>query len=218
MRLLHLTLHVRLTGTGPIEDMHAAGKRYLVSFWHCHLLLMVFGYFQRPICVMISRHRDGELIARTMRRFGVDSSRGSSSRGGPAALKELIDFAAYRGSIAITPDGPRGPRCVAAAGVVRAAQSTRLPLMPVAFISERKKLLRSWDRFEIPLPFSRAMFVYGEQIHVPSDLGPEDVESWRAEIEHRMNELVEHAENNFDEMYASGLTMRQLRRRNRRKE
>lgn len=205
LRLLHFSLRVRHVHVDRIEELNKQGKNYLLAFWHRHLLLMVFARYRKPILPMISQHKDGEYIARTMERFGSSAARGSSTRGGSAALREMIDSAAERGyNLAITPDGPRGPALVAQKGVVLAAQRAGCPVVPVALISERKKVLRSWDSFEIPKPLSRAIFVYGEAVHVPAELDVDGVERWRQSIEKDMRTLTETAERDFDALWRSG--------------
>lgn len=201
MRLLHASLRVRHLNQRNLTAMHEAGGKYLLAFWHCHILLMVFSRHHKPITVMISHHKDGEYIASTMRRFGVSATRGSSSRGGGNALKEMVDLAEQGWNIAITPDGPRGPARVAQPGVVIAARRSRVPIVPVAVISEKKRHLRSWDRFEIPHPFSRVMYVYGDPIHVPEALGESEVESWRQVVETAMRGMCDDAEARFGELW-----------------
>lgn len=203
IRALRATLRVRHINVDAVESLHRAGGHYIIAFWHCHILMMVFCRFQRPICVMISQHRDGEMIARTMEKFRVDPARGSSTRGGTAALREMIRIAAAGSNLAFTPDGPRGPRCVAQVGVVTAARMTGFPVIPIAFIAEHKRRLRSWDRFEVPRPFSRGMFVYGNPIPVPRELDVAGVEEYRVRIERSMNELVDEAEQHFDAVWRS---------------
>lgn len=138
IRLLYATLRVRHWGLERIESLNRAGKNYIVSFWHAHLLLMVYCRHRKPISVMISQSRDGELIARTMQRFSVDAVRGSSSRGGTGALRQIVRLGEERQNIAFTPDGPRGPRRIAQIGVVAAAQATGLPIVPVLVSSKKK--------------------------------------------------------------------------------
>jgi lysophospholipid acyltransferase (LPLAT)-like uncharacterized protein len=203
MSALHATLRVRHLHVERIEELNRSGRNYMLAFWHCYLLLMVFCRHRKPIMVMISRHKDGEFIATTMERFGVLSARGSSSRGGGAALREMMEAAQRGENIAITPDGPRGPARIAQAGVVLGAQRAGVPIIPVALISEKKRHLRSWDKFEIPKPFSRAMFVYGETITVPESAGEDEVEHWRKVIEDAMNSLSDGAENDFDRLWRS---------------
>ena len=205
MRLLHSSLRVRHVDLANMEDLNVSGRSYILSFWHCYILLMVFSRFRKPMTVMISKHRDGELIARTMDRFGIGSARGSSSRGGGSALRELVGAAARGENIAFTPDGPRGPARVAQLGVAAASQRTSLPVIPVALISERPRRLRSWDRFEIPRPFSRAFFIYGRPLQVPADAGADELAEWREKIEQEMNELSQRGEENFDQLWREGV-------------
>lgn len=201
MKSLHATLRVRHLNPGNLTSRNDRGERYILAFWHCHILLMIFSRIQRPITVMISRHKDGEYIASTMKRFGVDASRGSSSRSGREALRELVQHATNGWNISITPDGPRGPARVAQPGVVIAAKRTGLPVVPVAVISERKKRLRSWDRFEIPLPFSRVIFVYGDPISIPPGEKDDVIEKWRLHVEERMRSMCDETDARFDESW-----------------
>jgi lysophospholipid acyltransferase (LPLAT)-like uncharacterized protein len=167
---------------------------------------MVFAKYPRPIVAMISKHRDGALISRTVGYFGAISARGSTTRGGSAALKEMISAAREGRTLAITPDGPRGPRRVAQMGVVQAAQATGMPVIPAAFVAEWKKTLRSWDRFEVPLFFSRGIFAYGEPIMVPRKLSKEEMDEKRVEIENGLNGLIEETEASFRETWERGST------------
>lgn len=201
MRILHATLRVRHLNSRNMTEINDAGGRYLLAFWHCHILLMIFSRHRKPITVMISRHKDGEYIASTMRRFGVGASRGSSSKGGGEALDQMLDLCVRGWNIAITPDGPRGPARVAQVGVVLAARRSAVPIVPVAVIAERKKQLASWDRFEIPHPFSRVMYVYGEPIVVPADLPDSEIESWRVRVETQMRRMCDETEARFSELW-----------------
>ncbi len=134
IRALYWTLNVRHARSENIERT----PQYIIAFWHCHLLMMVKCRFRTPISVLISQSKDGELIARTMAHFEVDSARGSSSRGGSAAMRELIRLARLGTNLVFTPDGPRGPARIASDGVVYAAQMTGLPIIPIAFAAKKK--------------------------------------------------------------------------------
>ncbi len=127
---------------------------------------MPYSYRGRQISVLVSQSKDGELIARTVARLGIDSSRGSSSRGAMAGMRTLLRKAAEGWDIAFTPDGPRGPLREVQPGVILAAAATGLPVQPIAIAARRAKLLRSWDRFLVPLPFSTVHIVYGEPLVV----------------------------------------------------
>jgi lysophospholipid acyltransferase (LPLAT)-like uncharacterized protein len=137
IRGLRGTLRIRHSGSEGVERLRSVGRRYILAFWHAHLLMMVYARYPLPVVAMISSHRDGELIARTIEKFGASTARGSTTRGGGAALREMIRNA--RGStLAITPDGPKGPRHVAQRGVVQVAQATGKPIIPIAFIAQKK--------------------------------------------------------------------------------
>lgn len=138
IRTLHATCRVRHVDDEAIVAMNREQKRYVLALWHGHLLLMIKSRLVTPLTAMISQHRDGELIARTMEYFGVTASRGSTTRGGSGALKEMIRIGGSGSNLAITPDGPKGPPRIAQVGVVLAAQATGLPVMPVAFAAKKK--------------------------------------------------------------------------------
>src|SRR5205807_1015109 len=112
--------------------------QYVLAFWHAHLLLMLHSRYRRPITVMLSQSKDGEHMARVFDHYGAESARGSSTRGGTRALREMIRAARAGKNIVFTPDGPKGPPRVAKEGVVVAAQATGLPILPVAFAAKKK--------------------------------------------------------------------------------
>jgi len=134
IRTLHATLRVRHVNVENIAGV----PQYIIAFWHCHLLMMLHSRYKRPISVLISQSRDGELIARVFDYYGVESSRGSSTRGGTAAVRELIRAARDGKNIVFTPDGPKGRARVAKDGVVVAAKATGLPIVPIAFAAKKK--------------------------------------------------------------------------------
>jgi lysophospholipid acyltransferase (LPLAT)-like uncharacterized protein len=203
IRLIYATMRVRWINVEAMNAMHRQGQLYVLTLWHGQLLLMCYAGFKRPLTVMISQHRDGELIALTLRKFGVTAARGSTTRGGLGALRTMLQLAKEGHNLAFTPDGPRGPRHVAQPGVVAAAQLTGLPILPVAFVAKRKKLLRSWDRFEIPHLFSRGLFHFGAPIAVPRRLTDEEMEAYRLQVEETLNNLSDEAERDFDRLYNS---------------
>jgi lysophospholipid acyltransferase (LPLAT)-like uncharacterized protein len=174
--------------------MRAWEKRsepFILAFWHRHLLLMPYAYRGRRISVLVSQSQDGELIARTVARLGIDSTRGSSSRGGVSGMKTLLRKAAEGWDIAFTPDGPRGPLREVQPGVILAAAATGLSIQPVAVAASRKKLLRSWDRFLVPVPFSTVHFVYGEPLSVERR---GDMAAAAAELKRRLDGAEAEAE------------------------
>ena len=166
IRCLRATVRLVHHGDGELRAWEAEGRHFILAFWHRHLLLMPYSYRGRRISVLVSQSKDGELIARTVARLGIDSTRGSSSRGGAAGLRGLLRKASAGWDVAFTPDGPRGPAREVQPGVILVAAATGLPIVPVALAASRGKLLRSWDRFVVPLPFSTVHFVYGEPLRV----------------------------------------------------
>jgi lysophospholipid acyltransferase (LPLAT)-like uncharacterized protein len=134
IRALHATLRIRHV---RVENILGT-PQYILAFWHAHLLLMLHSRYRRPITVMISQSRDGEYIARVFDHYGVESARGSSTRGGSSALREMIRAARAGRNIVFTPDGPKGPARSVKDGVVVAAQATGLPIVPIAFAAKKK--------------------------------------------------------------------------------
>ncbi len=153
--------------------------------------MMPYSYQGKKLTILISRHRDGEYIARTMSYFGFDSIRGSTTSGAVSALKEILRKAQEGYDIAITPDGPRGPRQQIQMGVIEIARLTGLPIVPVSFSASRKKIFRSWDRFLFPYPFSRGIFYYGNPITVKREADDAYLNQKKLELEQTLNELTE---------------------------
>ncbi|MFB9355311.1 lysophospholipid acyltransferase family protein [Sneathiella chinensis] len=171
------------------------GKPFIMAFWHGRLLMMSIA--NRPPArahVLISRHGDGELIARTIKHWNLDSIRGSTSRGSVPALKEILRVIRKKEIVVITPDGPRGPRMRAQDGVVRIAALTGVPVFPVSYSTTRGRFLKSWDRFFLAKPFSRGVMLWGDPIEVARQEDPAAYEDARLEIENRLNELTREAD------------------------
>lgn len=195
VRFVHATTrwtHVR--GETP-EKYWAEGRAMLGCFWHNRMLLMPFIWPQgRPISMLISHHGDGRLISDIIGRLGIDTIAGSSSRGGADALRTMISTLKSGVSVAVTPDGPRGPRMHAAPGAVHAARLAGAPLIPVSLATSRRKVLRSWDRFLLDLPFARGVFVWGNPIDVPADAGDAEMEAVRLALESELNRISAEAD------------------------
>jgi len=170
----------------------------IFCIWHNRLflaLLMYDGYVKRRakeprLAAIVSASKDGGLVARILEHFGTEPVRGSSSRRGPQALLELTTWAERGYDLAITPDGPRGPRCVVQHGLVSLAHLTGLPVVPSSLHLGWKIRLRSWDRFQVPLPFSRCVMKFGEPIRVPQLNSDDEREKFRREIEERLKALT----------------------------
>jgi lysophospholipid acyltransferase (LPLAT)-like uncharacterized protein len=169
----------------------SAGRNIIIAFWHDQLLMMPKGYHGPGARILISASRDGEFIARTMHRYGFGTIRGSSTRGGKAAFREMVEQAREPFDLAITPDGPKGPRHEVKEGIVALARLTARPVVPLAFAASRGHRFASWDRFLLPYPAARTVFRYGEPV-VWHD--GEESESYRLRVQAGMMENLRLAE------------------------
>lgn len=199
VRFVYATSRWQSRGQDGPEQLGAAGQPFIVSFWHGRLLMMPLAWtVKKPLQVLISHHRDGELIARAMDPFGLGTIRGSTAKGGrekggAAALRSILQALKQGCYIAITPDGPRGPRMRASTGAVAAARLAKAPIFPLAYGVARRKVISSWDRFIIPLPLNRGIFLWGEPIDVHSDTA-EPLEQAALRLEAAMNALYDEAD------------------------
>lgn len=166
-----LTSRVRIHRADGCRAREGKKDPIVFAFWHRFQLLLVYAHRRRGVHVLVSRSRDGEFIARALTRMGFRTARGSSSRGGGAAFRDLLDVVAGGACAAFTPDGPRGPYRSVQPGVVALAVRSGAPVVPVAWAGTRVKELNSWDRFLIPWPFGRYAVVYGEPLFLTEE-GP----------------------------------------------
>lgn len=161
VRLLGATWRIERRGDEGVRACRAARKPYVLALWHGELLPLLWTHRNQGISVLISTHADGEIIARIARSLGCRTVRGSSSRGGARALLELVRELREGHVVAITPDGPRGPRRVFAPGAVVAAMRAGVPVVALGVTADRAWRLRSWDRLVVPKPFARLTVAYG---------------------------------------------------------
>ena len=189
------TLHYRMAYYDPTADpFHPAcngSKIYL--FWHEYLLFPLFVRAGAPICLLVSRHRDAEVLAQAAERLGFRTFRGSTNRGGTSATLRLMRWGRHC-HFAFTPDGPRGPRRKMSLGVIYLASWSGMPVVPVGVGYDRPYRVKSWDRFAIPRPWSRARCILGPAIFVPPGLGRSEIENYCGQIEQLLQRLTEIAE------------------------
>ncbi len=188
---------IRFFGREYFEWLRDNQKPFIYCIWHGRILLPIFVHRYENIQAMVSLHDDGEMIAQTLHRLGYETARGSSTRGGPRAMIEMIRYLKNGGIAAIMPDGPKGPRHEFKTGPVVIAQRSGAYLLPFTFSSTRLFQFKSWDRFTIMLPFSTSVAMYGEPVSVPADAGPGEVERIRQDLEKRMVELEQRADAYF---------------------
>ncbi|MCE9638326.1 MAG: lysophospholipid acyltransferase family protein [Planctomycetes bacterium] len=159
----------------------------IYTIWHSRILLGSATQAGLGVSVLISMHGDGEYIARTVERLGFGTIRGSSTRGGSRALLGLVETLRAGRDVALTPDGPKGPRLKAHPGCVGAASATGAPIIPVALECRTSKRLRSWDRFLLPAPFTKVAVRFGTPVLVPPDLDAAGVALWQTRVEEAMH-------------------------------
>ncbi len=165
----------------------------IVVFWHEYLLFPLYLRGNNNYAVLLSQHRDAEILSRAAYHLGFECVRGSTYRGGAAALRELM--AKSRGlNLAMTPDGPRGPRRKLAQGPIYLASKLGLPIVAAGIGYDRPWRMNSWDRFALPRPFSRARTVVSPAIHLPADLDRAGIEHYRQQVETLLNRLTVEAE------------------------
>jgi len=198
MRLFGMTLRFRENPLARASRLHPKKSQGIYAFWHAHQLGCCLFYHDIPIHIMISRSRDGEYVARLAQGLGFRPVRGSSSRGGAEASLAMLQAARQGHVLAITPDGPRGPRHQSHPGFHLLARKTGLPVHPVAIGFSDWWELRSWDRFRVPKPFSRAVAYVGEAVPMPGGDSPEDAK----EARRRLDEALNRAEDEADRLAA----------------
>jgi lysophospholipid acyltransferase (LPLAT)-like uncharacterized protein len=191
IRALIATIRYQVVFLGREHPVDPRQERYIYAFWHESMLLPTV--VRTEICVLISQHADGELIARACERLGIAAVRGSSTRGGSEALLRMLGVGRER-HLAVTPDGPRGPRRRVQLGTIFLASRTGLPVVPFGVAYQRAWRFRSWDRFAVPRPWSRAFAVVGHALAVPAGLDRPGLERYRLLLEEQMLALTAAAE------------------------
>ncbi|HEX8070084.1 MAG TPA: lysophospholipid acyltransferase family protein [Pyrinomonadaceae bacterium] len=190
IRVLGATASFTVEGWEHWQAATATGRPLIYTFWHDRILLSTYFWRRRGIVVMTSQSFDGEYIARFIQRFGYGAARGSSSRGGVGALVEMVKLMRAGRPAAFTIDGPRGPRHEAKLGALLLAKKTGAPVLPFAINAARYYAAPSWDRFQIPLPFTRARVRIAPPIYVPADADDAALAAKRDELQRVLDELA----------------------------
>ncbi|NNN06734.1 MAG: lysophospholipid acyltransferase family protein [Elusimicrobia bacterium] len=190
--LLSLTIRVKTVRDGFRADLRSKDRRFIYAFWHQRQAFFTVTHRGEKVSILISRSRDGDMIADTIRLCGVASVRGSSTRGAAGAVRAMMEALGAGLDVGITPDGPKGPAREVKEGVLFLAQKLGLPILPVTNAQSHKiVLVRAWDRFHIPLPFGRGAVVYGEPLLVGPD---DDLRAKAAELKSRLDAITLEAE------------------------
>jgi len=191
LSVLGRTLRIEVDGWGNLEQVERDGKVPIYCLWHDRIFAGTYFWRSRGLVVMTSQSEDGEYIARFLKKFGYGTVRGSASRGGVGALVEMIRLMnRSRLPTAFTVDGPRGPRYEAKSGPVLLAKKTGNPMLPFSVECRKLWTLNSWDRFQIPHPFSRVKVFIAGPIYVPPDANDEDLDRKLRELQESLDELV----------------------------
>ena len=187
------TLQWRVEGLEHYDAIIASGRQPVMAFWHGRILPATYYFRRRGIVVITSENFDGEWIARIIERFGFGTARGSSSRGGLKAMLQLVRDMERGKPAGFTLDGPRGPARAAQPGAIWLAQRTGNPVLPFHLEASSHWTMKSWDRTQVPKPFSTVALVIGDPMEVPRDAGDEQLESMRMELEQRLATLEHRA-------------------------
>jgi lysophospholipid acyltransferase (LPLAT)-like uncharacterized protein len=158
--LLCKTLRVTMVNKDIIDKLESENQNYILAFWHGTMLLPWFLQKGKNFSALVSQSKDGELLSRILKKWDYEVVRGSSHKGGEVALGIMVDLAKNKKSIAITPDGPRGPVFKMKAGAVITAKKAQVPLVLVGAGYKKKRVLKTWDSFQVPKFFSKAKVVY----------------------------------------------------------
>lgn len=169
-------------------------QNFVFAFWHGTMILPWYFMRNYNLSTIISQSKDGEVLTRVLTKWGYQVKRGSSSKGGKEVLEELISDAENSKSIAITPDGPRGPEREMKAGAVIVAKKTSTPIVLAGVAYKNRIKLKSWDHFEVPMFFSKAYIKFSEPIYVDGELSYEDTDALISELSKKLNALQNEME------------------------
>lgn len=187
------TWKVMNLGEDKVREARKVTGKVIYAFWHGRMLGLVFTHRFRDAHILISQHRDGELIAQVTKRLGYIPIRGSTTRGGSEGLFQMAEKA-REGDLGITPDGPRGPAYHFQMGAVSLAQRTGCPIVPIACSARSRKVLKSWDGFIIPFPFTTLIVVHGDPIQVERNCDEAGLEAKRKEAEEALRAATVQAD------------------------
>jgi lysophospholipid acyltransferase (LPLAT)-like uncharacterized protein len=191
VKMVGNTLRIETDGLDRVQSL---GKGVILSGWHGRTFLATRTFRGAGLWTIISLSRDGEMQDRIFRSFGFNTIRGSTGRGGAKAAIESIRVLKEGGIMAFTPDGPRGPSGIVQGGMLLMAKKSGAALVPVGVSASRRWLAPTWDKFMVPLPFSRGVMIFGEPLYLDAAATEEDVEAVRLKLESEMHRLQAEAE------------------------
>jgi len=191
IKLLGMTWRIEWRGEEHLKRARSVSNQVVFSFWHGRLLALSFTHRYRNIQVLASEHEDGDLMGKTIERLGFGHLKGSTTRGGARALRQLTSVLRKGLDVGLTVDGPRGPRGEVQQGAIEIARMSGSVVVPVSNSARPRKLFSSWDRFQLPYPFAKVIVEYGEPIIVPPDASEKERAEKRMELQMTLHGLTE---------------------------
>jgi lysophospholipid acyltransferase (LPLAT)-like uncharacterized protein len=188
------SLKIKKLNYEVIQKLNSENQNYVLAFWHGTMILPWYLHGYQNFAALTSKSEDGALLAKILKKWNYKVIRGSSSTGGEVALGIMVDYAKNKYSVAITPDGPRGPRHEFKAGAVITAKRSGIPLILSGVGFRKKKVLSNWDKFEIPYFFTKARIIYSKPIYVNKGLTYKETSEVIAKCNAEMNGLQTQAE------------------------
>lgn len=186
------------SAVAPVID----SRQFIFAFWHSRILLLCHLYKNLKAAIMVSNSADGEVIAQVLQRHGHKTIRGSTRKGGLRALRQQIsEMRTFTRPGVVIPDGPQGPRNKVQIGVILLAQKTGCPIVPIAYSAKRCKIFNSWDRFMLPVPWTKGIITYGRPICVPSDADSAKLNRCASQLEQELNRITAMADSYFNHRF-----------------
>jgi len=195
IRFIHASGQWSIENQAIPEKLINEGKNFITCFWHGRLLMMSFAWpYSQSFYMLISAHTDGQLIAKTIKYLGFSVLKNPGKNKGAIAMRSMLKTLTKGGYVGITPDGPRGPRMRANKGAIALAKISGVPILPISYSSSKWKIFQSWDRFVLPLPFAKGVFVWGEPIEISAKANETEIEEGRQKLEEQLSQLTKYAD------------------------
>ena len=194
VNVLLKTVRIEIKNGQKISELISEKKNFVAAFWHGSMMIGWYLHRNKNFSSLVSKSKDGDLLGKILKRWNYPVIRGSSSVGGDVALGIMVDYAKNNNSIAITPDGPRGPAFKLKAGAIITSKRSGLPLVLLGIGFKNKKLLKSWDSFQVPFFFTKATAVFSDPIYVDNKLGYDDTSKIIENCERQLRKLQEAAD------------------------
>lgn len=195
INVLCKTLRFRIINIDQVNKLFEENKNFVLAFWHGKMIVPWYLHRNKNFAALVSLSNDGDILSSVLNKWNYNVVRGSSHRGGSDSLENMIELAKQNYSIAITPDGPTGPPEKMKAGAVVLAKKTNIPLVLLGVYVDKKFILNSWDKFQIPKPFTKVTVKYSESLFVDAKLNYEETSELIRMQEERLSLLNNEVEN-----------------------